>query len=60
MKMVDIKTLAKKKGINPGKMRKADLIHAIQENEGNSPCFQTGRTTCDQMTCCWRADCMPE
>ncbi|MFC1523397.1 hypothetical protein ACFL6N_01270 [Thermodesulfobacteriota bacterium] len=57
--MVEIKIRAKKIGISPGKMRKADLIHAIQIKEGNYACFQTGMTACDQYICCWRSDCIP-
>jgi len=60
MKMTEIKIRAKKIGVVPGKMKKADLIHAIQEKENNFPCFQTGWTTCDQYYCCWRSDCLPE
>jgi hypothetical protein len=60
MKMTEIKIRAKKLGIVPGKMKKADLIHAIQAKENNFTCFQTGLITCDQYKCCWRNDCLPE
>ncbi|MBU0730461.1 MAG: hypothetical protein KKE17_08870 [Proteobacteria bacterium] len=59
MQMVQIKKRAKELGISAGKMKKADLIHAIQIKEGNIACFQTGLITCDQYACCWRSDCMP-
>lgn len=58
MKVTDIKELAKKLGINPGKMKKADLILAIQKKEGNPPCFGTGTESCPETGCCWRADCI--
>lgn len=58
MTMKDIKAIAKKMGIKFGKMRKTDLIRSIQIAEGNTPCFQTGVTSCDQENCCWRSDCM--
>ncbi|NOQ67409.1 MAG: SAP domain-containing protein [Desulfobacterales bacterium] len=45
-------------GIQAGKMKKTDLVRTIQMAEGNSPCFQTGATSCDQENCCWRSDCI--
>jgi ABC-type uncharacterized transport system substrate-binding protein len=58
MTVKEIKTIAKKMGIQAGKIKKADLIRTIQNAEGNTPCFQSGATSCDQMNCCWRSDCM--
>jgi len=58
MKMTEIKKIAKDMGIKPGKMRKAELIRAIQQQEGNFPCFMTAEGHCDQMDCCWRDDCL--
>lgn len=60
MHMSEVKTRAEKLGLKPGRMGKADLIHAIQNREGNSLCFQTGLDSCDQFNCCWRGDCLPE
>jgi len=58
MKIQDIKVIAKKKGVNAGKMEKTDLIRAIQIAEGNNACFATSSVqTCGQMNCQWRADC---
>ena len=59
MHMTEIKKRAEELGLKPGRMGKSDLIHAIQNREGNSPCFQTGRDSCDQFNCCWRGDCLP-
>ena len=53
-----IKAIAKKRGINPQGMKKAELVRAIQVNEGNIPCYQTAKDSCDQFDCCWRDDCM--
>ncbi len=53
-----IKAIAKKRGINPRGMKKAELVRAIQVNEGNIPCYQTAKDSCDQFDCCWRDDCM--
>jgi len=38
----------------------ANLVRKIQLAEGHTDCFSTGRTRCDQMTCRWRAECLPE
>lgn len=58
MKLVEIKAIAKQFGISAGKMKKADLVRAIQQSERNEPCFETGRAeSCRQDTCMWRADC---
>ena len=54
----EIKKIAKKHGIKVSKMRKAELIKAIQKKEGNIPCFGTDRfERCDEMNCLWRKDC---
>jgi hypothetical protein len=57
MVVKEIKKIAKEKGINGNKMRKVDLIRAIQAKEGNTPCYQTGITACEQKGCCWWEDC---
>jgi hypothetical protein len=58
MRVVEIKEIAKKNGIKTGKLKKAELVRAIQEHEGNKPCFQTAVDACDQSVCCWRSDCI--
>ncbi len=59
MKMQDIKKMATTKGVSAGKMKKTELIRAIQSAEGNSPCFQANASdTCGQRDCCWHDDCM--
>ncbi len=57
MRMAEIKAKAKKLKLNPGKMKKMDLIRTIQTREGNYACFQTEKDSCDQSECCWRKDC---
>jgi hypothetical protein len=42
MKLDEIKEIAKKYNIKAGKMKKADLVRAIQQAEGNEVCFETG------------------
>ena len=57
MKMQEIKEKARQIGVKTtGK--KADIVHRIQEAEGNELCFDT-RDECGQMGCCWREDCLP-
>ncbi len=58
MKVTDIKERAKKLGINPGKLKKSDLILCIQKTEGSTLCFGTGTDACPHMNCCWREDCI--
>lgn len=58
MKVDEIKELAKQHNIKVGKMKKAELIKAIQESEKNDPCFETGqKDICGQDQCLWREDC---
>lgn len=58
MKVDDIREIAKKHDLKPGKMKKADLVRAIQEAEKNTPCFETGTAmVCGQNHCRWREDC---
>jgi hypothetical protein len=59
MKMDDVKKIAVKLGIKPGKLRKADLIQQIQQTEGNAPCYATSKAAvCSQEECIWRDDCV--
>lgn len=58
MNVKEIKDIAQKMDINPGKMKKTDLIRTIQMKEGHMPCYQTDAESCDQMECCWRSDCL--
>ena len=58
MRMNEVKEKAKQLDVNPGKMKKSDLIRTIQSREGNYACFQTDRDDCDQAECCWRTDCL--
>jgi hypothetical protein len=58
MGMPKIKTKAKKLGITPGKMKKAELIHTIQITEGFEPCFGHSNGDCSNMACCFMPDCL--
>lgn len=59
MNMNEIKEIARMRGLNPGRLKKVDLIRTMQSQEGNESCFQTGHAdVCDQGQCLWRGDCL--
>lgn len=59
MNVNEIKVIAKERGIVAGKMKKGELIRAIQEKEGNPCCFATDQADrCGQTNCLWRGDCV--
>jgi len=58
MHMNEIKTIARERGVKSGKMKKEELIKALQREEGNSDCFgMPANGSCDQKACLWRTDC---
>ena len=58
MNIDQVKEIARGKGIKPGRMKKVEIIRAIQAAEGNPTCFQTGTANvCGQAQCLWRPDC---
>jgi len=59
MNIEQIKEMAKKYNIKAGKARKGDLVRAIQDAEGNDPCFYSNSSDCcGQDSCLWRDDCV--
>lgn len=58
MDMPKIKIKAKKLGITPGRMKKAELIHSIQIAEGFEPCFGRSGGECFETTCCFMPECL--
>jgi hypothetical protein len=58
MTLRELQKLAKQLGLNPGKIRKVELIKAIQRAEGNFDCFGTAKDYCDQPNCLFREDCL--
>lgn len=59
MKLDQIREIAKQHNIKAGKMKKADLVRAIQLAENNEICFETGQAdSCGQADCLWREDCV--
>jgi hypothetical protein len=60
MRIQEIRVIAKKKGVHSARMRKEEIIRAIQRAEGNFDCFGSpSEGVCDQMRCTWREDCLP-
>lgn len=58
MNMNQVKDVAKDRGVRPGKLKKEDLIRAIQAQEGNPTCFNSNFSqACGQEECLWREDC---
>ena len=59
MRLSDIEKKARSLGIkDTWKYSKKDLIKSIQRSEGNFDCFGTSRDNCNQLSCCWRSDCI--
>jgi len=58
MKLEEIRTIAKEKGVTSGRLSKKDLIRTIQKTEGNLECFGTAQDNCPQENCLWRDDCL--
>jgi hypothetical protein len=58
MNMKEIKTIAAERGVVPGKLKKAELVRAIQKAENNPECFMIGMLDqCVEYDCLWRGDC---
>jgi hypothetical protein len=58
MNLEDIKKIAKSHGIKVGKMKKNEIVRAIQLAEGNEECFGTEKkASCGQSDCLWIHDC---
>ena len=59
MQFQEIRKMAKAMDINTYRMKKVDMIRAIQNAEQNIPCFGTPRIDdCGESTCLWRQDCL--
>jgi len=58
MKFNEIQKMAKRIGVNTFKMKKTDMILAIQRAENNIECYGTPRVEyCQEFACLWREDC---
>lgn len=58
MKMEEIKSIGDLHSIKVSKLKKADLVRAVQKAELNEQCFEAGKlATCGQVGCSWRDIC---
>lgn len=57
IKLPALKARAQELGISPGKLKKVELVQAIQQAEGFTPCYGTAAGQCDNSECCFIADC---
>ena len=60
MRLSEIKAKAKALGVDSGKLKKADLIRAIQRAEGYPDCYGSRTSGCPYTDCCFVTDCMAE
>jgi hypothetical protein len=59
MRFQDIQRMAKSMDINTYRMKKTDMIRAIQKAENNIPCYGTERLyNCHEDACSWREGCL--
>lgn len=59
MRLSEIEKRARNLGIkDTWKYSKKDLVKTIQRQEGNFDCFGTATNFCDQVSCCWKSDCL--
>ena len=58
-KLQEVRTIARKMGIDTRNVTLTELIRAIQRAEGNKDCYISAQTlTCAQTNCLWREDCL--
>jgi hypothetical protein len=59
MKFNDVRKMAKDMNLNTYRMKKKDVIRAIQRLEGNPECYGTPTVAfCNEDSCLWRSDCL--
>ncbi|MFA5150004.1 MAG: SAP domain-containing protein [Candidatus Omnitrophota bacterium] len=59
MRLSEIEKRAKSLGIrDTWRLSKKELVKTIQRVEGNLDCFGAKRNSCEQLSCCWRSDCI--
>ncbi len=59
MNVDTVRQIARSRGLKVSKRKKAELIHDMQNAEGNQACFGTELVaSCGQMDCLWREDCV--
>jgi hypothetical protein len=59
MRFDEIRSIAKEMGIGTYRMKKTDMVRAIQKVENNIECYGTERVEiCQEEACLWRSDCL--
>jgi hypothetical protein len=58
MNMTELRKKAKPFNLVTNKMNKTQLIHSIQQAEGNPACFGTSTGQCPYTDCCFKNDCL--
>ena len=58
MTMPELRIKAADLGVMAKKMKKAELIYAIQQAEGHTPCFGNSNGLCQYTECCFMKDCL--
>ena len=59
MRFQEIQRMAKEMDVNTFRMKKMDMIQAIQRKENNIDCFGTTRAdSCGEQACLWKRDCL--
>lgn len=59
MRFQEIQRMAKEMDVNTFRMKKMDMIQAIQRKENNIDCFGTTRVdSCGEQACLWKRDCL--
>lgn len=57
-KLQEVRTIARKMGLDTRNVTLRELIRAIQSAEGNKACYMSAEVlTCEQTNCLWREDC---
>jgi hypothetical protein len=54
-----VRKVAKEMGVNTNRLKKTDVIRAIQKAEHNIDCYGSERVDeCMEESCLWRTDCI--
>jgi hypothetical protein len=60
IKLQEVRSIARKMGIDTRNVTMTELIRAIQRTEGNKDCYMSAQVLkCEQTNCLWREDCAP-
>ncbi|MCF8211684.1 MAG: hypothetical protein K9K38_20130 [Rhodoferax sp.] len=60
MNKTDLNELAKRYFLASDGKTVPQLIRKIQAAQGHADCFATGKLRCEELTCPWREQCLPD